>query len=128
MRKIVLALAFVLSGCAGDLQKLQTVYTIVTESTVSPTAIVVAANSFDAIEATATQYLVYCKANPAQPVCSADNRRVVIRAVRSGRSARNQLETYITQQTPAPAPVYNVLITAINTLQASVASKAGVVK
>lgn len=128
MRKIVLALAFVLSGCAGDLQKLQTVYTIVTESTVSPTAIVVAANSFDAIEATATQYLVYCKANLAQPVCSADNRRVVIRAVRSGRSARNQLETYITQQTPAPAPVYNVLITAINTLQASVASKAGVVK
>lgn len=119
---IILALA--LGGCATELQKLQSVYTVVTGATVSPQAIVVAANSFDALEGTATTYLVYCRKNLATAICSAQNRRIVIGAVRTGRNARNQLETYVARQTPAPAPLYNVLITAINALTSSAASSA----
>src|SRR6266478_1458100 len=86
-----LVLMLLLSGCAN----LKNVYSIITEATVSPTQIIVAANAFDALEGTATQYLVYCKANLATAICSADNRRSVIKYVRSGRAARNQLESYV---------------------------------
>lgn len=114
--------AISLGGCASELQKLHTVYSIVTETTVSPSTIIVAANSFDALEATATQYLTYCKANLTASACSADNRRTVIKAVRAGRAARNQLETYVTNNTAAPSAIYNTLVAAINTLNTSAAA------
>src|SRR6266446_4203788 len=57
--------------------------------------------------ATATQYLVYCKANLTTAICSADNRRSVIKYVRSGRAARNQLETYVAAGNAGPAGLYN---------------------
>lgn len=117
---ILCAVALSLGGCA-NLQRLETALA----TTVPPKAILVAANTFDALEGTATNYLIYCKANLAQPVCSADNRRIVIRSVRKGRGARDQLEVYITQQTPAPAKLYNVLITAITSLQSSAVSMGG---
>lgn len=128
MRKILvaLALAAALAGCA-ELQKLEQAFTFVTGTTVPPQAIVVAANTFDGLQGTATQYLIYCKANLAQPVCSAANRRSVIKYVRAGRAARNQLEGYITQNVAAPATIYNVLIAAITNLQQS-AANAGAVK
>lgn len=111
-----------LGGCASELQKLKTVYSVVTETTVSPSTIIVASNSFDALEATATQYLTYCKANLSTSPCSADNRRAVIKAVRAGRAARNQLETYVTNNTAAPSAIYNTLVAAINTLNTSAAA------
>src|SRR6266436_7253098 len=109
---LVLALALTLSACAN----LKTAYQVITEASVSPTQIIVAANAFDALEGTATQYLVYCKANLITTICSADNRRGVIKWVRTGRAARNQLETYIASNTTGPAAVYNTLIAAINQL------------
>jgi hypothetical protein len=111
-----------LGGCASELQKLKTVYSVVTETTVSPSTIIVASNSFDALEATATQYLTYCKANLSTSACSADNRRTVIKAVRAGRAARNQLETYVTNNTAAPSAIYNTLVAAINALNISAAT------
>jgi hypothetical protein len=111
-----------LGGCASELQMLKTVYSVVTETTVSPSTIIVASNSFDALEATATQYLTYCKANLSTSACSADNRRTVIKAVRAGRAARNQLETYVTNNTAAPSAIYNTLVAAINALNISAAT------
>lgn len=126
MIKLLLASAIglTLTGCA-TLQKLQTVWTTINTATVSPKTIVVAANAFDGLEGTATNYLKYCKANLSQPICVADNRQVVIQAVRKGRTARNQLETYIISDTPAPAPLYNVLIGALNLLTSSPATAVG---
>ncbi len=109
---LILALTLSLGACAN----LKTAYQIITEASISPTQIIVAANAFDALEGTATQYLVYCKSNLATPVCSADNRRSVIKYVRSGRAARNQLETYIASGNAGPAGLYNTLIAAINQL------------
>jgi hypothetical protein len=123
-----LVLGLALGGCASELQKLKTVYSVVTDTTVSPSTIIVAANSFDALEATATQYLSYCKANLSTSACSADSRRTVIKAVRAGRAARNQLETYVTNNTAAPSAIYNTLVAAINTLSTSAAASTGASK
>jgi len=107
------------TGCANELSKIQTVYSVVTQATVSPTEIDVAGNSFDALEGLATQYLNYCRGNLGTTICSSDNRRTTIRAVRAGRSARNQLEPYVASGTAGPSVIYNTLVTAINTLKAS---------
>ena len=115
---IIGLLAFSLGACA-QLRGLQTAYSIVTESTVPAQTVIVAANSFDAIQATATQYLIYCKNNITVPACSAGNRRTVIKYVRVGRAARNQLETSIATGAPGPGAIYNTLIAAINQLNAT---------
>jgi hypothetical protein len=111
-------LALALGGCA----QLKTVYSLVTDTVVSPTQVIVTANAFDALEGSATQYLVYCKANLATSTCSAANRRAVIQYVRAGRAARNQLETYIVQNANAPSAVYNALVAAVNSLNATPAA------
>jgi|SRR5882724_2440026 len=119
-------LAFTLSGCAG-LQTLQTVYTAATTATVPANDVVVVANAFDALKATATNYGNYCIAqNFPRPVCSASNRRVVIKSVNAGTAARVQLEASITTGQPAVASVYNALIAAVNALtQSPIASVKG---
>lgn len=121
MKKIISAviIATSLAGCAGELSRLRAVYTIVTEATVSPQAVLVAANAFNAIEGTATQYLIYCKSNLSTSVCSASNRRGVIKYVRTGRAARNQLESSIETNSSAPSAIYNTLVAAINFLNSS---------
>lgn len=116
-RLIPLLLAFGLAGCATLTQD----YAIITGATVSPAAVIVAGNAFDAIEATATNYLVFCKANRAVAGCGSyvAARKAILPAVRSGRVARNNLENFLTANPGAlgPSGLYNALVTAINTLQ-----------
>lgn len=126
----VLLLALALAGCAT----LQKDYAIITGATVSPAAVIVAANSFDAIEATATNYLIFCKANRSAVGCGSyvAARKQILPAVRSGRVARNNLENFLTANPGAlgPSGLYNALVSALNTLQ-GVASQyqiAGVAK
>jgi len=115
MRKlsIVIALALALGGCAN----LQTAWKVVTEAQVSPQQIIIAANAFDAAEATATQYLLYCKANKGTSQCALATRQKVVTGVRSGRSARNALEPYVVSGGAGPSGIYNTLVSAISTLQ-----------
>ena len=120
MRKLLCIASFVvLAGCA----QVTTAYKLITDTTVTPAVLLTAANSFDILEGTATQYLVYCKTNLTTTACSASNRRTVIKYVRSGRAARNQAETYISSQTNAPSAIYNTLVAAINNLNTSPAQK-----
>src|SRR5258707_1215745 len=77
---------------------------------------------FGLSSATATQYLVYCRPHPPTPLRSADNRRSVIKYVRSGRAARNQLETYVAAGNAGPSWLYNTLIAFINQLNLSPAA------
>lgn len=135
LRKLAIAitLAAALSGCAV-LQKLEQTYTFVKTATVPAQYIAIAASTFDGIEGTATQYLTYCvpfvdpkthlALTGAPTICSDNNRRIVIRTMRSGRAARNQAETYIQQSIPAPGALYNSLVAAITTLQNSAATAA----
>jgi hypothetical protein len=125
MKKLLaIAVALSLGGCAS----LQKDWNAVTGATVSPEAVLVAGNSFDALEATATNYLTFCKANRALPVCSnyVGARKQILPAVRAARVARNNLETFI-QQNPGqlgPSGLYNALTSAVATLQGIVNSYA----
>lgn len=115
MKKLLLIMALGLG--LGACSTLQTDWSIVTGSSVSPTQIIVASNAFDAAEGSATQYLLYCKANKAASVCALATRKKVVAAVRAGRTARNQLEPYITSGTAGPLAIYNTLIATVQTLQ-----------
>lgn len=130
MKKLALLLALALGGCAS----LQQDYAIITGTTVSPAAVLVAGNAFDALEGTATNYLAFCKVNRAQPACTGyvKARKQIIPAVRSGRVARSNLEQFLAANPGAlgPSGLYNALVTAVNTLQgvASQYNIAGVAK
>lgn len=118
MRKLLLAATLALS--LGSCAEFDNTWGIVTGSTVSPTAVYVARNSFDALEATATNYISFCKSHPPTPGCSKTVIAKLIPAVRSGRVARNNL-TAFQKAHPGqlgPTGLYDALISATNTLQA----------
>jgi len=116
MKKLLatLALALSLGGCAG-----LTALTTASTTTVTSTQAITAANTFDAIESTATGYLIYCKSSPTAAACTSSSRQTVIQAVRAGRSARNQIETSLANNASITSAVYNALIAAVTTLQSS---------
>jgi hypothetical protein len=86
---------------------------------VSPQAVYLAENSFDAIEVTATGYLRICHARMSTPGCSSTAIAQVIPAVRSGRIARTNLNAFMKAHPDAlgAAGLYDALVTATNTLQ-----------
>ena len=116
---LVLPLVFTLGACATFDQKVQTAWAIITSASVSPTQIIIAGNAFDAAEASATQYLMFCKVNTTLNGCGLSTRKTVVAAVRTGRAARNQLEPYVVSGTAGPAAIYNTLTASITTLQAN---------
>ena len=121
MRKLFLALSLTLTlaGCQNWTAITQA-YQTVTTATVPASTVIIAANAFDALKATAINYGQYCVAQKMVPtICSAANRRVVVKAVRAGTAARVQLEASITNNQPATATVYNALVAAVTALQTS---------
>jgi hypothetical protein len=116
-RLLAIALVASLGGCAS----LQKDWDVLTSATVSPKAVKVTVNSYDALEATATGYLTFCKANRALPVCAnyVAARADILPVIRAGRIARDNLETFI-QQNPGrlgPSGLYNALTKALATIQ-----------
>lgn len=120
MKRIVpvLMLTLSLAGCAtlGVVQQVAT-------ATVPATVVIPAANAFDVLKGTATNYGRYCIQQKMVPaVCSADARRAVIKFVRSGTAARKQLEGSLDRGEPAAASVYNLLVVAVQGLQGTPAA------
>ncbi|HXP63983.1 MAG TPA: hypothetical protein VN815_00795 [Steroidobacteraceae bacterium] len=114
---VLVLLALPLGACAS----LQKDWAIITGASVSPTQIIVAANAYDAAEATATQYLLFCKAAaPAPSYCALATRQAVVSAVRAGRAARTQLEPYVVSGTAGPAAIYNTLVAVVTQLQTQI--------
>ncbi len=112
---LVVALAGSLAGCAG----FQKAYDIATNVSVSPTAVIVAGNAFDALERTAANYLRLPRC-PAAKLCAEKSALVPIKkAVRSGRIARNQLEQFLADHPGqlGPSGLYDALITSTKTLE-----------
>jgi hypothetical protein len=117
MKKLlILPLLLALGGCAS----LTTAWDVVTGASVSPTQIIVAANALDAAEATATQYLLECKAQPALSICALKTRQQVVAAIRAGRAARTQLEPYVVSGSAGPAALYNTLVATVTSLQSQI--------
>lgn len=119
MKKFILIIPLILT--LGACASLQTAWNVVTGVSVSPTQIIVAANAFDAGEASATQYLLFCRsAAPPPSYCALQTRQAVVKAVRAGRVTRNQLEPYIVSGTAGPAALYNALIAVVTNLQTQI--------
>lgn len=119
MRKFILGVVVAISfaGCSS----LQNAYDVVTGVSVSPVAVYVAANSFDAAEATATNYLRLKRCSTVSgPVCRSPVATTkIIPAVRSGRIARDRL-TQFQKDNPSklgPTGLYNALTSATAALQ-----------
>ena len=127
----VIALTLSLAGCSGT-QSIADLFTRVTSSQVSPQAVYLAENSFDAVEVTATGYLRICHAKMATPGCSSTAIAQIIPAVRSGRVARANLHSFMKAHPDAlgATGLYDALVTATNTLQgvATTYNIAGVTK
>lgn len=98
MKRIItiLALCLLAAGCTPQLTELKNAYSALTSATVSPRAIDIAVNGYDAIAATATNYLKYCKVNRSTSICNDDYINIVIVNVRAGRVARNTAEQFLT--------------------------------
>jgi hypothetical protein len=130
MKKIfaVVALALSLGSCAS----LQSGINYVTGATISPRAVYLAENSYDAIEVTATGYLRICHARMTTPGCSSTAIAQLIPAVRSGRVARSNINAFMKAHPDAlgVTGLYDALVTATNTLQsvATTYNIAGVTK
>ena len=114
-RLLVICLAASLGGCVT----LQDLYSAATGATISPTAMYVAANSFDAIETAAGNYIVLCNTQPTNQVCNKAAIKKIIPAVRAGRLARNNLEAFVNANPGVwgPTGLYNALVSAIATIK-----------
>lgn len=114
----IAALTLALAGCST----LQKDYAIITGATVSTAAVSVAGNSFDALEATATNYLRLARCSGSNgPICrSPAATAALIPAIRSARLARNNLEAFLVANPGqlGPSGLYNALTAALNTLEA----------
>lgn len=111
MRKSILAFAFVaLGGCS-------TVGTVL-GTKVPAKSVYVAANAFDAAEATGTTYLRYCTPKVQPAGCSNAAIQQMIPAIRAGRTARNNAEAAVTAANgdAIDASLYTALTTATGTL------------
>lgn len=118
MKKLLMTmgLSLALVGCT----QLSNAYNAVAGVTVPPSAVIVAANSFDGVEATATNYLRLKKCSATTgPVCRDPAVTAkIIPAIRAGRTARNNLEAFMQANPGAlgPSGLYNALVAATTTL------------
>ena len=118
LASLILVAALALGGCSAITQA----WDVATATSVPPQYALAAANSFDAIETVATGYLQLpaCGSVGASVACrNAAAVATIVPAVRSGRAARNAIETLLGQNSGAAIPVasYNTLEAAISTLQ-----------
>lgn len=118
LTSLILAGVLALGGCSAITQA----WDVATATSVPPQYALAAANSFDAVETVATGYLQLpaCGSVGASVACqNAVAVAKIVPAVRSGRAARNAIETLLNQNSGAAIPVasYNTLEAAISTLQ-----------
>lgn len=119
LASIALSLSLMLGGCA-EWQKAQQVFTVATTATVPASVVRPAANAFDILKGTAANFAKFCVDNQfTPPGCDVDTRRAIVKWIDQGTSARVQLRASLKTNQPALATVYNLLIGAVNGLQAT---------
>lgn len=125
MRKLLFSLALsalVLGGCAQFQQFYDTVKQdvgIVFNAKVSPKAVYIARQAFNAAEVTATSWIKTCTGRPSTPGCSLDTLNLIADAVRSGRQARKELRSYSAAHPDAIGAqgAYDALVAATRTIR-----------
>ena len=105
-----------LAGCANITSAIDSV----TQAKVSPAAVAVAVNAFDAVKVTAKNYVVYCSPVPAPVGCDDTSIQTKLDpAIKAGTTARNSLEDFVASHPGelGDAGVYDALQTATDTIQ-----------
>lgn len=110
------------ASCANGFgQKLGNVFSAATTASVDPQAIIVAANTFDGLQATAKAYLRLPRCTGANgPVCrSPAATPPLINAVQSGRRARNAALAFLKSHPGqlGPQGVYDALQSSVGLIQ-----------
>lgn len=121
MKKLLIVLlSLSLVGCS-TLERLKQTATAVGEFTVSPQAVVIASNTFDALEITATNYLKLKSCRKATSVVCRDPTAtaLIIPAIRAGRVARNNLQQFLADHPNqlGPSGAFDALNASISTIQ-----------
>ena len=113
----VISLALALASCST----ISNVVGVVTGTTVTPNQAYIAANAFDALEATATTYLkLPACVSGGSAVCRTQSAvNAIVPAIRVGRKARNNLLAAVTAAngSPVSASLYATLTGQASTLQ-----------
>jgi hypothetical protein len=121
MRQLIgLALLIPLGGCTDPFSTIEAAFGVATGN-VPASSVYVAANSFDVAQSSAKVYISLPLCTTGGPVaCRTQAATLAVdKAVRSGRSLRNQLEAYVNANPGATVPVsnYNALLATITTIQ-----------
>lgn len=116
-----LAITLVLGGCAGTRvgDFIETVKSAAT-GTISPEAIYIAANTFDAAEVSATNYLRLKRCPQNAPFCRDPKvTKQLVPLIRSGRVARNNAIQWVKDHPNqlAEASLYDKLTSVTSTIQ-----------
>ncbi len=98
--RIFLAVTVGLALCLGGCSYYKTVtdaFSSLSQAKVSPKAIIIAANTFNALEATATNYIEQKRCDGKNgPFCrNPSAMAVIVPAIRSGRGARDELIAFM---------------------------------
>ena len=116
---LVIPLALWLGGCAA-IQTLEGTFNTITTTTVEPSYANIALNTYYGLKATATGYGTYCLQNKfPKPICSAANRRKVIKFVKVGDGAAVAIQPALDSGQPLLSTTYNTLVGVINGLKKS---------
>lgn len=121
MKKIIIALVLSISlaGCAGT--RLGDFYDTVksaASASVSPEAAYIAANTFDTVEVSATNYLNLKLCPQNAPFCRQKGvAKQLVPLIRSGRVARNALVEYARKGQYSDQSLYDKLTTITSTIQ-----------
>jgi hypothetical protein len=116
-------LAMPLAGCT-TLNQITSAYTAITDASVPASTVIIAANGFDAVEATAKNILAACTPASRPAVCNDVSLRAMIKAVKAGRAARDGLEGFLAAHPGqlGSKGLYDGLTAATATLTAAIAA------
>lgn len=115
-----------LAGCADFRAVVNTVGAL-SDASVPAKTVIVAANAFDAVEATAKNILVACTPAARPAACNDTSLRQLIGAVRAGRDARDGLEGFLAAHPGqlGSKGLYDALTAATGTITAAIADYNG---
>lgn len=110
-------LALTLSSCA-----LARAYSTLSDLSISPQLVLLAGNSFDAVEITAKNVIVACTPVARPSACAGLNVPVLVSSIKAGRDARDGLEGFAAAHPGAlgSAGLYDALLAATSTITKAV--------
>lgn len=122
MKKIFLILICLSLASCSTFERFKAVAETVGEFRITPEAVILASNAFDAAEITATNYLNLKRCTKVNVTFVCRNptaTQMIIPAIRSGRVARDNLQQFLKDHPNelAPATIYEKLTSVTDTLK-----------